>query len=319
MDTFSTIITRSPLVDSRIRHAKRVAKTDMSVLLTGDTGTGKEIFAHAIQQSSKRANSIFLTLNCAALPENLIESELFGHKKGSFTDATHNTCGLLKSADGGTLFLDEINSLPLSIQSKLLHFLDSGEFLPIGEVSTQKVDVRIIAATNVDLLSLIQLKKFRTDLYFRLNAFPIDLPRLIDREEDIALLIHYFFHLFADSNGTKPPTFSKDAIDILKNYAWPGNIRELRNVCERFSVLFSGTSIEPEHLPNEFRTNVRQCTAKQFILPENGLKLDALEANLIYQALYRTQGNYTKSAKLLGISRNTLMYRIQKHGFDMKF
>jgi DNA-binding NtrC family response regulator len=291
----------------------------MSVLLTGDTGTGKEIFAQAIQQSSKRANSIFLTLNCAALPADLIESELFGHTKGSFTGATNNTCGLLKSADGGTLFLDEINSLPISIQSKLLYFLDSGEFLPIGEVSPQKVDVRIITATNIDLMSLISLKKFRADLYFRLNTFPIDLPRLIDREEDITLLIHYFSRFFAESKGTQAPTFTKESIDILKNYAWPGNIRELRNVCERFSVLFSGASIEPKHLPNEFKTNIRQCTAKQFILPENGLKLDALEASLIYQALYRTQGNYSKAAKLLGISRNTLMYRIQKYGFNMQF
>jgi transcriptional regulator with PAS, ATPase and Fis domain len=319
MDKFSTIITRSPLLNSRIRHAKLVAETDMTVLLKGDTGTGKEVFAHAIQQSSKRADAIFLKLNCAALPENLIESELFGHKKGSFTDATNNTCGLLKSADGGTLFLDEINSLPSSIQSKLLHFLDSGEFLPIGEVSPQKVDVRIIAATNIDLTSLITAKTFRADLYFRLNAFPIELPSLIDREEDVVPLIHYFFRVFEKNHSAKAPTFSKQSIEILKNYAWPGNIRELRNVCERFSVLFSDTTIEAEHLPNELKTNVRQSTTQHFTLPETGIKLDELEANLIYQALHRTQGNYTKSAKLLGISRNTLMYRIQKHGFETKF
>lgn len=319
MDKFSTIITLSPLVNSRIRQAKLVAGTDMTVLLKGDTGTGKEVFAQAIQQSSKRANTVFLKLNCAALSENLIESELFGHKKGSFTDANHDTIGLLKSADGGTLFLDEINSLPISIQSKLLHFLDSGEFLSVGEVIPHKVDVRIIAATNFDLTTLISAKQFRSDLYFRLNAFPIDLPCLVDREEDIIPLSLYFFDVIAEKNGGKAPTFSKECIDVLQNYDWPGNIRELKNICERFSVLFAGLVIEPDHLPAEFKTNIHKPKLKHFTLPETGIKLDNLEANLIYQALERTQGNISKSAKLLSISRNTLSYRIQKYGLSTDF
>jgi transcriptional regulator with PAS, ATPase and Fis domain len=319
MDKFSTIITLSPLVNSSIRHAKLVAGTDMTVLLKGDTGTGKEVFAQAIQQSSKRANTIFLKLNCAALPENLIESELFGHKKGSFTDANNDAMGLLKSADGGTLFLDEINSLPISIQSKLLHFLDSGEFIPIGEVIAQKVDVRIIAATNVDLTTLISANQFRSDLYYRLNAFPINLPCLMDREEDIAPLSLYFFDVFAEKNGGKPPVFSQECIDVLQNYDWPGNIRELKNICERFSVLFAGVEIQPEHLPAEFKRNIHKPKLKHFTLPETGIKLDDLEANLIYQALERTQGNISKSAKLLSISRNTLSYRIQKYGLSTEF
>lgn len=313
MDKFSTIITCSPLVNSSIHDAKLVSGTDVTVLLKGDTGTGKEVFADAIQQSSKRANAIFLKLNCAALPESLIESELFGHRIGSFTDANDNKMGLLKLADGGTLFLDEINSLPISIQGKLLHFLDSGEFLPIGEVRPYKVNVRIIAATNSNLTTLIAENKFRADLYFRLNVFPIELPRLIDRKEDIVPLSSFFFDIFAINNEDRTTRFSKESINILQNYDWPGNIRELKNICDRFSVLFSGSLIEPEHLPTEFKTNVHKFKVEYFVLPKTGLNLDDLEVNLIYQALHRTKGNISKSAKLLGVSRNTLSYRIQKY------
>ena len=181
MNNFETIIGQSPLLETLIRSAKIVAATDVTVLLKGETGTGKEIFAHAIKNASHRANKEFLTLNCAALPESLIESELFGHKKGSFTGAINNTQGLLQAADGGTLFLDEINSLPLSIQAKLLRFLDSGECLAVGDVRPYKVNVRVIAATNMDLTALISSGAFRSDLYFRLNVVPLELPSLSER------------------------------------------------------------------------------------------------------------------------------------------
>ena len=319
MDHFSTIITRSSLLNACICHAKLVAPTDTTVLLKGATGTGKEIFAQAIQQASKRAQAVFLKLNCAALPAHLIESELFGHKKGSFTGATHDTCGLLKSADGGTLFLDEINALPLSIQGKLLHFLDSGEFLAIGDVQPSKVDVRILSATNTDLEPLIACRQFRPDLYFRLNVFSIELPCLLDRSEDITLLIEHFFQVFENEQGVKAPVLSQRSLAVLKHYHWPGNIRELRNICERFSVLFAGKVIEPAQLPSELTDNTHQLTPKYFALPETGLKLEELEARLIKQALHRTNGNVSQSAKLLGISRNTLIYRIQKHGFNFTF
>ena len=316
MNNFEAIIGESPALETLIRSAKIVAATDVTVLLKGETGTGKEVFAHAIKNASPRANKEFLTLNCAALPESLIESELFGHKKGSFTGATQNTQGLLQAADGGTLFLDEINSLPLAIQAKLLRFLDSGECLAVGDVRPYKVDVRVIAATNMDLTQLIASGDFRSDLYFRLNVVPFELPRLAERTEDIELLIAHFLKLFEKNHGVTPPKFSKASLKILKHYHWAGNIRELRNLCERLCILFSGQVIEPQHLPPEFLEKIQLTeTVTDFVLPSVGVQLDALEANLINQALDRTKGNRSKSAKLLGITRDKLLYRMQKHGF----
>lgn len=314
MDYFDTIIGQSPALDSLIRSARLVASTDVTVLLKGETGTGKEILATAIQKQSSRADKAFITLNCAALPESLIESELFGHKKGSFTGATCNTQGLLPAADGGTLFLDEINSLPLAIQAKLLRFLESGECLAVGDVSPCKVDVRVIAATNADINQQIDAGEFRRDLYYRLNVVPLDLPPLSQRTEDIEHLIKHFLGIFADTYSIATPRFSKAALKMLKAYPWPGNIRELRNLCERLSILLAGRIIEPENLPHEFIKTSNTPKATDFMLPETGLQLDDLEANLIHQALNRTQGNRSKSARLLGLSRDTLIYRMQKHG-----
>lgn len=317
MDHFNAIIGQSPALDSLIRSAKIVAATDVTVLLKGETGTGKEVLASAIQQASTRADKAFITLNCAALPESLIESELFGHKKGSFTGATTDKQGLFQAADGGTLFLDEINSLPLSIQAKLLRFLESGECLAVGEIKPYKVDVRIISATNADLNKQIDSGEFRSDLYFRLNVVPLELPPLAQRTEDIESLIKHFLALFEDAHALTAPKFSKQALRVLKTYAWPGNIRELRNLCERLSILLAGRVIEPENLPSEFTAKViaNAPATSNFTLPETGLQLDTLEADLIHQALNRTNGNRSKSAKLLGISRDTLLYRMQKHGF----
>lgn len=315
MNHFSSIIGHSPELEALIRSAEIVAATDVTVLLKGETGTGKEVFAHAIKNASKRADKVFLKLNCAALPESIIESELFGHKKGAFTGAVQNTQGLFKAADGGTLFLDEINSLPLAIQAKLLRFLDSGEYLAVGDVHIHKVDVRIIAATNADLPSLIKNGAFRADLYYRLNVVPLELPALTARQQDIERLTTHFFKLFEKDHGINAPKFSKTSLKVLKHYHWPGNIRELRNVCERLSILYAGSVIEPEQLPTEFQRNAPEMDAKDFTLPSAGVNLDTLEANLILQALDRTQGNRSKSAKLLGISRDTLLYRMQKHGF----
>lgn len=319
MDHFNAIIGQSPALDSLIRSAKIVATTDVTVLLKGETGTGKEVLATAIQQASTRADKAFITLNCAALPESLIESELFGHKKGSFTGASSDKQGLFQAADGGTLFLDEINSLPLSIQAKLLRFLESGECLAVGEIKPYKVDVRVISATNADLNKKIDSGEFRSDLYFRLNVVPLELPSLAQRTEDIEALIKHFLALFENAHSLTAPKFSKSALKTLKAYSWPGNIRELRNLCERLSILLAGRVIEPENLPSEFTTKTISAkpAATDFTLPETGLKLDTLEADLIHQALDRTNGNRSKSAKLLGISRDTLLYRMQKHGFAM--
>lgn len=314
MDNFSSNIGRSPAFESLIRSAKMVASTDVTVLIKGETGTGKEMLATAIQRDSTRANKPFITLNCAALPEGLVESELFGHKKGSFTGAIANKQGLFHAADGGTLFLDEINSLPLSIQTKLLRFLESGECLAVGETAPYKVNVRVIAATNADLHQKISANEFRQDLYFRLNVVPLEIPNLSQRTEDIETLVKFFLTQFSTAHSILSPKFSKRTFKVLRGYSWPGNIRELRNLCERLSILLAGKNIEPENLPHEFSSCIDAPTDSAFILPELGLRLDVLEADMIYQALARTNGNRSKSARLLGISRDTLLYRIQKHG-----
>jgi DNA-binding NtrC family response regulator len=316
MNHFSSIIGQSPALDSLIRSARIAAATDVTILLKGETGTGKEVLASAIQQASPRASQPYITLNCAALPETLIESELFGHRKGAFTGASSNAQGLLQAADGGTLFLDEINSLPVSIQAKLLRFLDSGECLAVGDTKPYKVNVRIIAATNADLSEQINAGGFRQDLYFRLNVVPLELPPLSQRTEDIEHLIKHFLGLFEKTYNMTPPQFSKLAIKALKAYHWPGNVRELRNLCERLCILLAGRTIEPENLPLEISQIRSSRKATGFTLPETGLQLDSLEADLIHQALNRTNGNRSKSARLLGLSRDTLLYRMQKHGFS---
>jgi DNA-binding NtrC family response regulator len=249
------------------------------------------------------------------LPEGLVESELFGHRKGAFTGAFSNKEGLFQAADGGTLFLDEINSLPMSVQSKLLRFLESGECLAVGDTKPQHVNVRVIAATNADLNIEIMQGNFRQDLYFRLSVIPLELPSLQERAEDIEALSKHFLQSFADGHQLPSCSFSKQALKVLRAYNWPGNIRELRNLCERLSILLAGKTIEPENLPREFIQKAeQQQTEKGILLPQQGLQLDNLEADLIYQALARTQGNRSQSARLLGISRDALLYRIQKHG-----
>lgn len=314
MDHFDSIIGQSPALESLIRSARIVAATDVTILIKGETGTGKEILANAIQKSGSRADKPFITLNCATLPESLVESELFGHKKGSFTGATANKEGLFQAADGGTLFLDEINSLPLSIQGKLLRFLESGECLAVGDTKPYKVNVRVIAATNEDLNGQIKRGEFRQDLFYRLNVVPIELPALQDRTEDIDALIKHFLAHFAKEHHIVAPTFSRQAMKVLRGYEWPGNIRELRNLCERLSILLAGRTIEPENLPYEFMTRTGTVEKSNFTLPTLGLQLEDLEADLIHQALTRTNGNRSKSARLLGISRDTLLYRMQKYG-----
>ena len=317
MDNFSSIIGLSPALESLIRSARMVAATDVTVLIKGETGTGKEVLANAIQKDSARAGKPFVTLNCAALPENLVESEIFGHKKGAFTGAIADKPGLFQAADGGTLFLDEINSLPLSMQAKLLRFLESGECLSVGSTKPYKVNVRIIAATNSDLSKLIDIGQFRRDLYFRLNVVPLELPSLQQRTEDIEILAKHFFAHFAEAHALESPSLSKATLKVLRGYRWPGNVRELRNLCERLSILLAGKIIEPENLPHEFSKNYEEPAALDFTLPERGMRLDDFEADMIQQALARTKGNRSKSARLLGISRDTLLYRIQKHGLAM--
>ncbi|HEC07253.1 MAG TPA: sigma-54-dependent Fis family transcriptional regulator [Thiolapillus brandeum] len=295
------------------RSAKVVAATDVTVLITGETGTGKELLAKTIHRASKRNDTAFITLNCAALPDNLIESELFGYRKGAFTGADRDHTGWVKKADGGTLFLDEIGELPLTVQAKLLRFLESGEFQPVGQAATEKVDARIIAATNQDLYGRVQAGDFRADLYYRLHVVPLELPPLRERGNDIALLITELSEQLARKHQLDTPSYTPAAMNALQSYHWPGNVRELRNVCERLVILFSGKTIDKTNLPHEIRDNsLRKRPSDGFTLPDSGICLDELEASMIHQALDKARGNQSRAAKLLGVTRSTLIYRMKK-------
>ena len=312
---FERLIGQSPNFEALLRSAKMVAATDVTVLIVGETGTGKEVIAHALKNNSPRAEKPFVTLNCAALPESLAESELFGHKKGAFTGAVGNQTGRLQAADGGTVFLDEVDSLPVPLQAKLLRFLETGEIQPVGENFTSRVDVRVIAATNTSLQDRIAKGEFRKDLYYRLNVVPLEIPPLRERMGDIQVLLQHFQSQFARDHNLPAPVYSKNALNRLLSYHWPGNVRELRNVCERLSILLAGRTIEENNLPAEIvnRTPVQKPL---FDLPELGIDLEKVEIDLIRQALNRTNGNRSRSARLLGISRDTLLYRMQKYGIS---
>lgn len=316
MDHFKSIIGKSSAIEYVIQDARMAAATTATILLKGETGTGKEIFAKAIQKSSPRSRKPFITLNCATLPENLIESLLFGHRKGAFTDSVANTEGVFQAVHEGTLFLDEINSLPVSIQAKLLRFIETGECLAVGSAEPYTVNVRIIAATNADLSQQVADGIFRPDLYFRLNVVPLELPPLVQRVDDLEILIKHFMNYFESALNIQPPQFSNNALKMLRSYHWPGNIRELRNLCERLCFLLPGQTIGPENLPAEMISNYPRTNGALFTLPATGINLDNLEASLIQQALTMTKGNQAKSARLLGLTRHKLIYRVQKLDLD---
>lgn len=313
---FHTLIGQSPNFEAMLRSARMVAATDVTVLLCGETGTGKEILANALQQHSPRANKPFIALNCAALPEGLAETELFGHRKGAFTGAVAHQMGRLHAADQGTIFLDEVDSLPLALQAKLLRFLESGEIQPVGDTRTERLDVRVIAATNSDLHEKIASGAFRRDLYYRLNVVPLEIPPLRERGGDVLLLLDHYMDGFAREHGTPPSRLGKTALRCLTAYRWPGNVRELRNLCERLAILFPGRVLEKEHLPPEIsgEAPVTSSSSSTFTLPAAGIQWEELEKDLIRQALQRARGNRSQTARLLGITRDTLLYRMQKYG-----
>jgi two-component system response regulator HydG len=315
MDMFDKLIGQAPNFESMLRSAKMVAATDVTVLIMGETGTGKEVLAHALMHSSPRVNKPFITINCAALPESLAESELFGHRKGSFTGALGNQSGRLTAADGGTVFLDEVDSLPIALQAKLLRFLETGEIQPVGETSTSHVDVRIIAATNANLQDKINRGEFRRDLYYRLNVVPLEIPPLRERIGDVHVLLQHFMARFTREHSLPTFSLSKAALTRLVAYPWPGNVRELRNICERLCILGAGHTIDEHNLPAEVTSRVA-LKKPEIELPEAGINLEQVEIDLIKQALERTSGNRSRSAKLLGISRDTLLYRMQKYGIN---
>lgn len=308
-----TLLGDSPEFNSIIRSARIIAATDVSVLVLGESGTGKELLAKELHRSSPRRDAPFIAINCAALPEQLVESELFGHRKGAFTGAIEHQQGRIRAAEGGTLFLDEVGELPLTIQAKLLRFLESGECQAVGESAPHKINVRVIAATNRDLYSQVQKGLFREDLYYRLNVVPLELPPLRQRHGDVALLLEQLTARLAARYALEAPRYSSKALTRLEGYAWPGNIRELRNFCERMVVLLSGRTVDPENLPQEIIRQPVAASNGPFTLPDSGISLDELEQEMIRQALERTRGNRSRAARLLGLSRDTLLYRIKKY------
>lgn len=314
------IIAESSKMKQIVNVALEVARhKNTSVLITGESGTGKEVIAHFIHEESERHLRPFLDINCASLPEQLLESELFGYEKGAFTDARTPKSGLFEEANGGTIFLDEIGEMPLALQSKLLRVIETKAFRKIGGNKNIELDVRIISATNKDLKKAVEEKKFREDLYYRLNVFPIHIPPLRERKEDIIPLTEYFLHFFAKKFG-RNISLSDEAKDIFLRYPWKGNVRELKNIIERICIMFRETVLKPEHLPLEIREDV--ITEERFdenIANESPFlkKLEEIEKTMLLDAISKTSGNILKAARLLGIPRGTLRHKIAKHNIKL--
>jgi DNA-binding NtrC family response regulator len=309
------IISVSPEMDKVKKLVLKIAKSNSTVMIRGESGTGKELIARSIHQNSLRSNEIFQAVNCAAINENLLESELFGHEKGSFTGAIADKKGLFEVANNGTLFLDEIGELEVSLQAKLLRALQEKQIRRVGGTKDIDVDVRVLAATNRDLLHMVEEKRFREDLYYRLNVLSIDLPALRERRSDIPVLIDYF--LKKHTRGTdRKIKIDADARRLLEDYAYPGNIRQLESALERAILLCENDTITIEDLPPEMTAGSRPAASGDlFKLPADGVNFEDVERSLIMQAMERTDNNITKSAKLLGLTFRTLQYRLEKFGF----
>ncbi|KKO18052.1 MAG: hypothetical protein DCC43_12995 [Candidatus Brocadia sp.] len=320
---FKNIIGNSPQVIEALRLVGEVSKTDSTVLITGESGTGKELIARAIHYNSNRGGGPLVVVNCAAIPENLLESELFGYERGAFTNAEKTKKGRFELASGGTFFMDEISEMSMSVQAKVLRVIEAKEMERLGGTETIKADSRIICATNKNLEELVRAGKFREDLYYRISVFPITLTPLRERSEDIIPLSRHFLKRFSIKMGKSPVSLSKEAEKLLVLHKWEGNIRELQNVIERAVILCKTNVITSEHLP----VTIVRCAQYvnrdkaqsvdrlvSFDIPPHGLSLDALEKQLVTQALEKSKNNKTKAAKLLGLTRGTFRYRLQKYG-----
>jgi DNA-binding NtrC family response regulator len=319
--SFDQIVGQSPTMREMLELAHKVAESEVSsVLLQGESGTGKDLVAKAIHYHSSRANSPFVAINCAALPGTLIESELFGYEKGAFTDAKARKEGLFEQAEGGTLFLDEIGELELSLQAKLLRVLEEGSFRRVGGLKDLSLDVRVIAASNRDLRTEGEAGRFRSDLFYRLSVIQIDIPPLRDRGDDVRLLAEHYLASFRQRLRKNIDSISNEALETFRNYEWPGNVRELRNVIERAMILEDGNEITSKYLPRALSADGRLppgpsedgAEPNRFRLPQKGVALDEVEMSLVRQAIERSEGNQTKAAALLGISRDQLRYRLKK-------
>jgi two-component system response regulator AtoC len=311
---FAGIIARSPAMTRVFATIRKVADYRSTVLLSGESGTGKEMVARALHTESSRRDGPFVAVNCGAIPEPLLESELFGHVRGAFTDASRDKRGLFEEANGGTLFLDEIGDMPLSLQVKLLRVLQEGEIRRVGDSKSRPIDVRVVAASLHELEELVRAGRFREDLFYRLNVLPLRLPPLRERPEDIPLLIEHFLQRYNDLIGTRVHGVSPQAMERLTAYAWPGNVRELENVIERALVLADTDIIGVETLPDALRAPVSPLRA---VLADDDLSVKratrAIEIILIARALKKTGGNRTRAAELLELSHRALLYKIKEY------
>jgi DNA-binding NtrC family response regulator len=304
------IVGRSRAMQDVIQRAELVAQTKSTVLITGETGTGKEMVARAIHHRSAQREMPLIKVNCAAIPDTLLESELFGHVRGAFTGATANKRGRFALADGGSIFLDEIGTMSTAVQAKLLRVLQEREFEPLGAERTQRVDVRVIAATNRDPVEAVRDVKLREDLFYRLNVFTVELPPLRARREDIPLLVQAFLNEFNQRNAKSVRAVDQEAMYLLERYPWPGNIRELRNVIERATILAEGEFIELKHLPPTVVTRSEESLPSLTLSP--GTTVDEAERRLILLTLEHTRNNKTRAAEILGISLKTLHNKLNR-------
>ena len=287
------------------------------VLITGETGSGKSLIARALHKHGLRKDKPFIAVNCGAIPETLIESELFGHEKGAFTDASHQKKGLFEVANEGVLFLDEIGDLPIQTQSKLLHVLEEREIRRVGGTQSIKVDVCVIAATNKDLIQAVRDSVFREDLYFRLNVIPLHVPPLREHPEDVPMLVNYLIQKFSNEYAeATPKQFTPQAMSALRRYEWPGNIRQLENYLRRIFVLSENEVIDKDELPPEILDTSLPTTDVEFDIPEEGVSLDEIIREYVCSALTKSNGTQIQAAKLLGISRRKLQHRMQKYGLQ---
>ena len=308
---FDGIMGNSSALESVTEKVKLVGPSKATVLLTGETGTGKELFAQSIHQNSERSRMPFVAVHCAALPANLLESELFGHEKGAFTGATERRIGRFESASGGTLFLDEIGEIDPSTHVKLLRFLESKSIERLGSSKTLELDVRLVCATNRNLYKMVKNGDFREDLYYRLNVVTIELPPLRERGDDLPLLLSHFLKTYSAENGFESPQLSQEAQSILQNYSWPGNVRELRNFCENLVVLQRGKEITPYDLDPRF-TALNLSDDYEQAASNSTLSIEENEKRLLRNALVQANGNRTKAAELMGISRRTLHRKLER-------
>jgi DNA-binding NtrC family response regulator len=313
---FDNIIGRSPAMREIFNTVARVGPTRATVLLAGESGVGKDMIGRAIHQHSPRKNQPYVKINCTAIPENLMESELFGYERGAFTGANTSKPGKFEQADRGTVFLDEIGDVPGNIQVKLLRILQERQFERLGSNVTRNVDVRVIAATNVDLRAALEQGRFREDLYYRLNVVPISIPPLRDRKEDIPFLAIHFVRKLSKDLGTSADSISPAGIDRLLNHPWPGNVRELENTIERSLVLASGNVLEASDIRLEAPRNSSLAMSHQAPLLPEGETLEHWEQMMIREALRRANGNKSQAARMLGLTRNALRYRLSQMGLD---